>query len=129
MAELKKLIAKSNIGALSTSKNIEGVFFNAFTSKRHACHNCPVTYEGVHSDSHTSVDLVNGDCFGFGSSSYAAVAGYPLVTVPMGFVFNLPVGITFAGTAWSEALLIGLAHDYEQASRARVPPPRAAGGR
>ncbi len=55
----------------------------------------------------------------------AAVAGYPLITVPMGLVDGLPVGMTFAGTVWSEALLLGLAYDYEQASRARVPPDRA----
>ncbi len=55
----------------------------------------------------------------------AAVAGYPLISVPMGRVDGLPVGITFAGTAWSESLLLGLAYDYEQASKARVPPDRA----
>jgi amidase len=58
----------------------------------------------------------------------AAVAGYPLISVPMGLVDGLPVGITFAGTAWSEARLIGLAYDYEQASLARVPPARALRG-
>lgn len=55
----------------------------------------------------------------------AAVAGYPLISVPMGLVDGLPVGLTFAGPAWSEALLISLAYDYEQASQARVPPPMA----
>lgn len=59
----------------------------------------------------------------------AAVAGYPLISVPMGLVDGLPVGITFAGTAWSEARLIGMAYDYEQASQARVPPARVFGGR
>jgi amidase len=58
----------------------------------------------------------------------AAVAGYPLISVPMGLVDGLPVGLTFAGTAWSESLLISLAYDYEQASQARVPPPRAVRG-
>jgi len=58
----------------------------------------------------------------------AAVAGYPLITVPMGLSAGLPVGITFAGPAWSEARLIGLAYDYEQASQARVPPDRTEGG-
>ncbi|MDH3272722.1 MAG: amidase family protein [Gemmatimonadota bacterium] len=58
----------------------------------------------------------------------AAVAGYPLISVPMGLVDGLPVGITFAGTAWSEASLLGYAYDYEQASLARVPPPRAMAG-
>jgi len=61
-------------------------------------------------------------------TTVAAVAGYPLISVPMGLVDGLPVGLSFAGTAWTEALLIALAYDYEQASMARVPPPRALGG-
>ncbi len=55
----------------------------------------------------------------------AAVAGYPLISVPMGLIDGLPVGITFAGTAWAEARLLAVAYDYEQASQARVPPPMA----
>jgi len=58
----------------------------------------------------------------------AAVAGYPLISVPMGLVDGLPVGMSFVGTAWSEDLLLSLAYDYEQASLARVPPPLALTG-
>lgn len=61
-------------------------------------------------------------------TTIAAVAGYPLITVPMGLTDGLPVGVSFVGTAWSEALLISLAYDYEQASLARVQPERALGG-
>ena len=50
-------------------------------------------------------DLVNGDHFVGGSSTPAAVAGYPTITVPVGFVFGLPVGISFIGRAWSEPRL------------------------
>ena len=50
------------------------------------------------------------------------MTGYPLITVPMGFVDELPVGITFMGTAWSEPTLIRLAFAYEQASQMRRPP-------
>jgi len=67
-------------------------------------------------------DLVNGDHFVLGSSTPAAVAGYPAVTVPAGRVFGLPVGITFMGRPWSEARLLELAHAYEQATRHRTPP-------
>jgi amidase len=68
------------------------------------------------------VDLVNGDHFTGSSSSPAAVAGYPAVTVPMGAVHGLPVGITFFGAAWSESKLIGYAYAFEQATQARKPP-------
>ena len=67
-------------------------------------------------------DLVNGDHYTGGSSTPAAVAGYPAITVPMGLVHELPVGITFFGAAWSEAKLIGYAYAFEQATRARKPP-------
>ena len=67
-------------------------------------------------------DLVNGDSHGGGSSSGAAVSGYPNVTVPTGFVHGLPVGISFFGHAWSEGKLIRLAYAYEQATQVRRPP-------
>jgi amidase len=75
-----------------------------------------------------TTDLVNGDHDMGGSSSAAAVAGYPDLTVPAGFVFGLPVGISFFGRAWSEPTLIKLAYSFEQATRHRRPPrflPRA----
>ena len=50
------------------------------------------------------------------------MAGYPNVTVPMGFVFGLPVGLQFMGRAWSEPALIRIAYAYEQATRHRKPP-------
>src|SRR5438093_4220749 len=69
------------------------------------------------------IDLVNGDPGGGGSfSSPAAVAGYPHVTVPMGHVRGLPVGLSFVGRPWTEAVLIKLAFAYEQATKARRPP-------
>jgi amidase len=69
-----------------------------------------------------TTDLVNGDHFLGGSSTVAAVSGYPSLTVPMGQVFGLPVGISIMGRAWSEARLIGLAHAFEQATQHRKPP-------
>jgi len=67
-------------------------------------------------------DLLDGDHFGGGSSGAAAVAGYPNVTVPAGFVFGMPVGISFFGRAWSEPVLIRLAYAFEQATKARKAP-------
>jgi amidase len=67
-------------------------------------------------------DLILGDHYVGGNSSLAAVAGYPSITVPMGFIANLPVGISFIGTAWSEAKLIEIAYSYEQASKHRTKP-------
>ncbi len=69
------------------------------------------------------IDLVNGDPGGGGSfSSPAAVAGYPHVTVPMGYICGLPVGLSFVGRPWSEGTLIKLAFAFEQATKARKPP-------
>jgi len=67
-------------------------------------------------------DFVNGDHYTGGSSSPAAVAGYPSVTVPAGLVFGLPVGISFIGRAWSEAKLLKIAYAFEQATKARHVP-------
>ena len=57
-----------------------------------------------------------------GSSTAAAVSGYADITVPADFVAGLPMGITFIGGRWSEPKLLGLAYDFEQATRVRVPP-------
>ncbi len=67
-------------------------------------------------------DLVDGDHFLGGSSSAAAVAGYPSITVPAGFVFGLPIGVSFFGRAWNEPKLIKLAYSFEQATKVRRPP-------
>ena len=68
------------------------------------------------------IDLVTGDHFLGGSSSPAAISGYPNVTVPMGFVQGLPVGISFFAGAYSEPTLIKLAYAYEQATQHRKAP-------
>jgi amidase len=70
------------------------------------------------------IDSINGDC-GSGyidSSSIAAVAGYPAITVPAGFVQELPIGITFFGRAYSEPKLIAAAYAFEQVTKARRSP-------
>ncbi len=67
-------------------------------------------------------DLVVGDRVLSSSSTAAAVAGYPSITVPAGSVFGLPVGISFFGRAWSEPTLLKLAYAFEQATRSRKPP-------
>jgi len=67
-------------------------------------------------------DWINGDHFTGGYSSASAVAGYPHVTVPAGYVFGLPVGISFFGGAYSEPKLIKIAYAFEQATKVRRPP-------
>ena len=67
-------------------------------------------------------DFIRGDNSGGGFSSGAAVAGYPHITVPAGFVSGLPCGISFVGTAWSEPKLIAMAYAFEQASKHRRAP-------
>ena len=70
------------------------------------------------------IDAVNGDqSSGGGAGSLAAVAGYPHLTVPMGLVKGLPVGLSFIGPKWSEALLLSLGYAYEQA-RGPFPEPK-----
>ena len=69
-----------------------------------------------------TTDLVNGDHFTGGSSTPAAVAGYPNVQVPAGYVYGLPVGLSFFGRAFTESKLIRLAYAYEQATKHRQPP-------
>jgi amidase len=69
------------------------------------------------------IDAANGDQIsGAGAGSLAAVAGYPHLTVPMGAVMGLPVGLSIIGPAWSEARLIGYGYAYEQSARAKVTP-------
>jgi amidase len=67
-------------------------------------------------------DLLLGDHFTGGSSSLAAISGYPAITVPMGFINDLPVGVTFFGRAWSEPLLIEIGYSYEQGTKHRKAP-------
>jgi len=67
-------------------------------------------------------DLVNGDHFTGSSSTPAAVARYPSVSVPMGYAWGLPVNLSFFGAAWSEPTLIRLAYAFEQVTRQRKPP-------
>ncbi|MCZ6727384.1 MAG: amidase [Acidobacteria bacterium] len=68
------------------------------------------------------IDLVNGDHFGGGSSSPAAISGYPNITVPAGQIFGLPVGLSLFGPAFSEPRLLALAYAYEQATQHRAAP-------
>lgn len=68
------------------------------------------------------IDMINGDLFLGSSSSYAAISGYPDISVPMGFIDELPVGISFFGKAWSEPTLLEIAYSYEQATKHRKVP-------
>jgi amidase len=69
-----------------------------------------------------TTDLINGDHFLVGSSSPAAIAGYPNITVPAGYSFHLPVGVSFTGGKWDEPELIGLTYAWEQATHVRQAP-------
>jgi amidase len=69
-----------------------------------------------------TIDPLNGDNYGGSSTTLPAVAGYPHLTVPMGDVTGMPVGLSFIGPAWSETLLLNLGYAYEQATQRRKPP-------
>jgi amidase len=68
------------------------------------------------------IDHVTGDHYTGGNSTPAAVAGYPSITVPMGYVYGLPVGLSFIGAAYTEARLIRYAYAFEHATQVRRPP-------
>jgi amidase len=69
-----------------------------------------------------STDLIYGDHFTFGSSSHSAIAGYPIINVPMGLILGLPVGMSFMAGAFSEPTLIRLASGFEHVTKARRQP-------
>ena len=69
-----------------------------------------------------AIDLINGDNRLGGSSCLAAVSGYPSVTLPMGYITGLPVGLSFIGKAWEDLFIINLAYAFEQASLVRYAP-------
>lgn len=69
-----------------------------------------------------TTDLVNGDAFTGSSSTPAAVAGYPSITVPAGALFGLPIGVSFFAGAYSEPLILAVAYAYEQATKRRIKP-------
>src|SRR5579862_136203 len=68
------------------------------------------------------IDLANGDHHSGSSTTPAAVAGYPSITVPAGYYYGLPIGISFFGLAWTEPTLLRIAYAFEQATRVRRPP-------
>jgi amidase len=68
------------------------------------------------------IDPLNGDAFGFSASTAPAVAGWPHLTVPMGFIGPLPVGFSFIGRPWTDGKLLALGHAFEQLTRARRAP-------
>ena len=68
------------------------------------------------------VDPINGTPFSSPPSTLSAVSGYPHLTVPMGYVSGLPVGLSFMGSAWSEARLLSLGYAFEQAAKVRISP-------
>jgi len=112
------LTDKAYLDALAKSRRLardEGI--DAVMDK----HNLDALVAPTTSPAHVT-DWVLGDHILGGSTTLAAVAGYPSITVPAGFVFGLPVGISFFGRAWTEPKLLGLAFAFEQATKARRPP-------
>ena len=69
-----------------------------------------------------TTDLINGDHFLVGSSSPSAISGYPSITVPAGYSFGLPVGVSFIGGQWSEPRLLALGYAWEQHTHVRRAP-------
>nr|WP_319511259.1 amidase [uncultured Draconibacterium sp.] len=103
LADSKRYAGKEGIDALMDTNNLDAII---------APTNGPTW----------SIDWVNGDSFTGGSSSPAAISGYPNITVPMGFVDGLPIGLSFFGRAWSEPVLLEIAYAFEQATKHRKAP-------
>jgi amidase len=66
--------------------------------------------------------MIYGDRWGYSLTSPAAASGYPHITVPAGKVYDLPVGLSFFGTAYAEPKLVGIAYSFEQATKNREKP-------
>jgi amidase len=113
------LTDKAYVAALSRSKKLSGPLGIDAALKQHKLDALVAPSAGPA----PLTDWVNGDpSYGGGSTTPAAVAGYPDITVPAGFVHGLPVGLSFFAGAWSEPKLIGFAYAFEQATHARRPP-------
>jgi amidase len=103
LAESKRFAGKEGIDAAMDKHNLDAVIAQT---------NGPAW----------TIDWVNGDHFSGGSSSPAAISGYPNITVPMGQVHGLPIGISFFGRAWSEPVLLKIAFAFEQVTKHRKAP-------
>ena len=119
MAEKKgPLTAKAYVTAKASARRLAGAQGIDATMTKHRLDAIVAPTQGPIGP----IDLVLGDHWLGSVSTPAAVAGYPHVTVPMGQTWGLPVGISFLGRAWSEPVLLRLAHAYEQAAKARKAP-------
>ena len=106
------------VTALSKSHTAAKERIDGLLNENHLDAICGLTIGPAH-----STDLIYGDRFGdVYAGSAAAITGYPHITVPCGFVWEMPVGISFFGTAWSEPQLISIAYAFEQSSKIRKPP-------
>ena len=113
------LTEQEYLDALATSKRISQSAIDGALEE----HNLDALIAPSNSPSWLT-DHINGDTFdGIFTSSYAAISGYPSITVPSGFISGLPVGLSFIGGAFADHELIRLAYAFEQATVARRPPP------
>ena len=111
------LTEEAYLTALETSKNIS----KSAIDKLLAEHELDALISPTNGPSWL-IDHINGDSFGIGSSSLAAISGYPSITVPAGFVSGLPIGLSFVTRPWNEKQLIEIAYAFEQTTGVRKPP-------
>jgi amidase len=120
------LLKAAEKGELTEPEYLEA-FDKVTTNARAAVDNALANNEidaimGVTGGPAWTIDVINGDHFGMGSSSPAAQSGYPNITVPAGFVGELPVGVSFFAGKFEEPKLISIAYAFEQATKVRKAP-------
>ena len=120
---LEKAAEKGDLTEVAYLEALEKVTVNARTAVDNALEKDNLdAIMGVTGGPAWTIDVINGDHYGMGSSSPAAQSGYPNITVPAGFVGELPVGVSFFAGAYSEPELISIAFAFEQATKARKAP-------
>ncbi|TRX16551.1 amidase [Flavobacterium franklandianum] len=123
----QEILESSNLKSGLNEKKYRDALNKSFNGSKMILDSVIMKYEldaicGITMGPACSIDMIYGDRWGYSLTSPAAISGYPHITVPCGKVYDLPVGLSFFGTSYSEPKLLGIAYAYEQGSKHRVKP-------